>query len=111
LNLLAFAGRVAFDATGAAVDGITAETVRSHRNLILRIAVQAVMADFMRNNHQFVGRILMFGDIDEPSGAIEKAENALADDAARLVVAKLKIVVAQSGGDKRHGAPVAFGSF
>jgi hypothetical protein len=87
LNLLPFARRIAFDAAGAAVDGIAAEAVRSHRDLILRIAMEAVMADLMRDDDQLVGRVLMLGDVDEPRRAIEKAKHARTDDAARFVLA------------------------
>ena len=47
LNLLPFARRIAFDAAGPAVDRISAEPWRSYRYFVLRIAMQAVMADFV----------------------------------------------------------------
>ena len=99
LNFLPFARRVAFDPTGAAVDGIAAQSVRSHCDLVLRIAVQAVVADFVSNDDQLLGRVLVLGHVDESRGAIEKTEHALADDAAGFVMAKVKIVIAQGGSD------------
>ena len=68
------------------------------------------MADFVSDHDQLLGRVLVFGHVDEPRGAIERTEHALTDDAAGFVMAKFKIVVAESGGDECPGAPVALGS-
>ena len=111
LHLLSFARRIAFYPAGAAIDRVAAESVRAHRNLVVWIAVQAVVADLVCDHDLFLGRILVFRDIDKPGRAIEKTEDALVDDATRLIMANFKIVVAERGSDQRFGTPITLGSF
>ena len=66
LDFLAFARRIAFDPAGAAIDRIAAESVRAHRDLVVWIAVQAVVADLVCDDDQLLDRVLVLGDIDKP---------------------------------------------
>ena len=72
LDFLAFARRIAFDPAGAAIDRVAAESMRPRRHFIVRIAMEAEVADLVRDDDAFLDRIEILGDVDQPRRTIKR---------------------------------------
>ena len=107
LDLLPLPRGIALHLAHASVDDVAAQSGRPDGDFVRRVLVQLEMADLVGDDDDFILRLLMLGDVDQPRLPVEEAKNALVDDAARLVVPGLQVVELQCRLDQRPRTAVA----